>query len=308
MACFAIEGAPSGQQDARMLPLPRLVAVALLVLASSLVFAFGAAEPKGDSRFVELEGAKVHYTSYGSGETALLFVHGWACDETVWKQQAPALAGKMRAITIDLPGHGQSDKPEIKYTMDLYADAMRAVLRDAKVSRAVLVGHSNGTPAIRHFYRRFADQVAALVIVDGGLRPFADAASMEKFLARFRGPDYEQVVTRFVSAMTKDIDDEALRAEIPKTMLQTPQHVAVSEFENSADPEVWKPETIEVPVLMVLAKQPAWSADYEQFVRSIVPNLDYQVWENVSHFIMMEKPREFNDALLAFLQKNGFAR
>jgi pimeloyl-ACP methyl ester carboxylesterase len=36
-----------------------------------------------------------------------------------------------------------------------------------------------------------------------------------------------------------------------------------------------------------------------------VPKLDYQLWENVSHFLMMEKPREFNAAVLAFLEKNG---
>jgi len=55
---------------------------------------------------------------------------------------------------------------------------------------------------------------------------------------------------------------------------------------------------------MILAKQPAWSADYEQFVRGIVPNLDYQVWEGVSHFLMMEKPEQFNHAVVAFLEKN----
>jgi pimeloyl-ACP methyl ester carboxylesterase len=56
-------------------------------------------------------------------------------------------------------------------------------------------------------------------------------------------------------------------------------------------------------VLMILAKQPAWSAEYEQFVRSIVPDLDYQVWENVSHFLMMEQPEKFNRAVETFVEK-----
>jgi pimeloyl-ACP methyl ester carboxylesterase len=80
--------------------------------------------------------------------------------------------------------------------------------------------------------------------------------------------------------------------------------VALSEFEATADPALWKPDKIEVPVLMILAKQPVWTAEYEQFARGIAPKLDYQVWENVSHFVMMEKPREFNAALLVFLEKN----
>src|SRR5215212_2214691 len=86
-------------------------------------------ERQGVSRSVSLDGAKVHYTDYGAGENALLFVHGWSCDETFWTGQAPALAAKFHVITVDLPGHGQSDKPQITYTMDLYARALDAVLR-----------------------------------------------------------------------------------------------------------------------------------------------------------------------------------
>jgi pimeloyl-ACP methyl ester carboxylesterase len=55
---------------------------------------------------------------------------------------------------------------------------------------------------------------------------------------------------------------------------------------------------------MILAKQPMWTSEYEQFVRTLVPKLDYQLWDNVSHFTMMEKPQEFNEALLRFLEKN----
>ncbi|HSP45650.1 MAG TPA: alpha/beta hydrolase, partial [Chthoniobacterales bacterium] len=69
----------------------------------------------------------------------------------------------------------------------------------------------------------------------------------------------------------------------------------------------WKPDKINLPVLMILAKQPAWSAEYEQFVRGIVPDLDYQTWEGVSHFLMMEKPTEFNAAVTAFLEKHQLA-
>jgi pimeloyl-ACP methyl ester carboxylesterase len=257
-----------------------------------------------DSHFATLDGAKVHYTNYGKGDTALLFVHGWACDETVWQEQATALADKIRAITIDLPGHGQSDKPHIAYTMDFYARAIDAVLRDANVSSAILVGHSNGTPVIRQFYRQFPTKVRALVIVEGGLRPFVDAAGMEKFVARLRAENYEGEAGRFIEGMTKPIKDAKLRERIKALMLHTPQYVAVSEFESTADPALWKPDKIDVPVLMILAKQPAWTQEYEQFVRSLVPNLDYQVWGKVTHFVMMEKPREFNQALTSFLEKN----
>jgi pimeloyl-ACP methyl ester carboxylesterase len=100
------------------------------------------------------------------------------------------------------------------------------------------------------------------------------------------------------------VKDPAVREKIKAMMLKTPQQVAISEFEATDDAELWKEEKITVPVLMILAKQPGWTAEYEQFVRKLVPNLDYQVWENVSHFLMMDKPREFNEAIVKFLTAN----
>jgi pimeloyl-ACP methyl ester carboxylesterase len=213
------------------------------------------------------------------------------------------LGAKFHVITIDLPGHGQSDKPQIAYTMDLYARAIDAVLREAKVKAATLIGHSNGTPVIRQFYRKYPEKTRALVIVDGALRPFGDKAMMEKFVARLKAPNYEETAGKMIEGMTSPIQDGALREKIKTAMLRTPQYVAATEFDSTLDDALWKPDKISVPVLMILAKQPGWSAEYEQFVRGIVTDLDYQVWGGVSHFLMMEQPERFNSALVAFLER-----
>jgi pimeloyl-ACP methyl ester carboxylesterase len=267
------------------------------------------AEPiVSESKFVDVDHLRVHYTNYGKGDTALFFVHGWSCDETVWAEQAPALAEKIRVITIDLPGHGQSDKPQtIEYNKDLYVRAIDAVMKDANMKSVILVGHSNGTPFARHYYRKFPAKVKALVMVDGPLRSFFDRDTMEKFVVPLRGDNYPEAAGRVIAGMTKPIKDAALRDKIKALMLKTPQHVAVSEFEATADEDLWKEDKIDVPVLMIMAKQPAWSPEYEQWVRKLIPKLDYQVWENVSHFVMMEEPREFNAVLLKFLEQNQLA-
>jgi sigma-B regulation protein RsbQ len=268
---------------------------------------FLAETANGVGHSVPFDGAKMHYTEYGAGGNALLFVHGWSCDESFWAGQAPALGGKFHVITIDLPGHGQSEKARGPYTMDLYVRAIDAVLQDAKVKAATLVGHSNGTPVIRQFYRKFPEKTRALVIVDGGLRPFGDKATMEKFVAKLKEPNYEANAGKIIDGITSPIQDAALREKIKSTMLRTPQSVAASEFEATLDPELWRPDKISVPVLMILAKQPAWTAEYEQFARGLAPELDYQVWEGVSHFLMMEKPEQFNSAVAAFLEKHQLA-
>ncbi len=258
-----------------------------------------------ESKFVEVDHLKVHYTTYGKGETALFLVHGWACDETVWSEQAPALAEKIRVITIDLPGHGQSDKPNtIEYDKNLYTRAIDGVISDAKLKSVILVGHSNGTPFTREYYRKFPAKVKALIVVEGPLHAMFDRDTMEKFVVPLKGDNYPEAAGRVIAGMTKPVKDAALRDKIKALIMKTPQHVAVSEFEAIADEDLWKPDKIDIPVLMILAKQPAWSPEYEQFVRGLIPKLDYQVWENVSHFLMMEKPREFNAAVLKFLEQN----
>ena len=257
-----------------------------------------------ESKFVDVDHLKVHYTNYGKGESALFFVHGWACDETVWADQAPALAEKIRVITIDLPGHGQSEKPQtISYDKDLYTRAIDGVITDAGVKSAILVGHSNGTPFTVYYYRKFPNKVKALIVVDGPLRAFFNKETMEKFIGPMR-QNYPEAAGRFADAITKPMKDAGERDKIKAMMLKTPQHVAVSEFEATVDENLWKPDKVDIPVLMILAKQPAWGPEYEQFVRKLIPKLDWQMWEKVSHFLMIDKPREFNAAVWQFLEQN----
>jgi pimeloyl-ACP methyl ester carboxylesterase len=277
----------------------------------ALLFFIGAIESLtaqpvvSESKFADIDHVKVHYTNYGKGDTALCFVHGWACDETVWADQAPALADKIRVITIDLPGHGQSDKPRtISYDKDLYTRAIDGVINDANIKSVILVAHSNGTPFAREYYRKFPAKVKAFVIVEGPLRSMFGEPVRESFIAQLQGTNFPEAMGRMIDGMTKPVKDSALRDKIKAMMMKTPQHVAISEFEATDNADLWKEDKIDVPVLVILAKQPAWSAEYEQFVRRVIPKLDYQLWENVSHFLMMDKPREFNAAVLKFLGEN----
>lgn len=256
------------------------------------------------SKYAKLDGFRVYYKSSGRGSEALVFVHCWTCNMSFWRDQVPAFESKHRVILIDLPGHGQSDKPQVAYTMDLFARAVDAVLRDASIDRAVLVGHSMGTPVIREFYRKYPQKTLGLVVVDGPLRPFGDKKMMDAFISPLRGPDYKEQASKFINGMLGPQVTPALRERIKASMLSTPQSVAISAMEGMADESIWPPDKIDVPVLAILAKSPFWPPDNEQFFRSLAPKLDYQMWEGVSHFLMMEKPKEFNDAVISFLDKH----
>jgi pimeloyl-ACP methyl ester carboxylesterase len=254
------------------------------------------------SRFATVDGTRVHYESVGSGREAIVLIHGWSGDVSVWRFQVPELAKRARVITLDLPGHGASDKPQTAYTMAFFARAVEAVMRDAGVDRAVLAGHSMGTPVIREFYRLYPEKTLALVAVDGSLQNLY-SGMLDPVIAQLRTPAYKDVAAKFIASMFTNPGTEALRDATLATTAATPQHVMVGSFEGMRDPAIWKDDPIGVPLLVVNAKAPFWTPEYVAYVRTLAPEVDYRVIEGPGHFLMLEKPQEFNAAVLDFLQK-----
>jgi pimeloyl-ACP methyl ester carboxylesterase len=273
----------------------------LLALISTVLLAAPARSAELTSHFAEFDGIKVHYQASGKGKEALIFVHGWTCNSDFWRGQTSAFP-ETRVIAVDLPGHGRSDQPQTDYTMAYFARSIEAVMRDARVTRAVLVGHSMGAPIVRQFYRLYPDKTLALVIVDGGLKSFATKEQMAQFTTMLR-TNYKAVAQPMVEGMVKPIKDEKLKEQIRASMQATPEHVAVSAMVNMGDEKLYEKDPIKVPLLAVLAKSPLWPPDTEQFLLSLAPNLEFYMWDNVSHFLMMEKPQEFNQTLRSFLIK-----
>ncbi|HKR62055.1 MAG TPA: alpha/beta hydrolase [Pyrinomonadaceae bacterium] len=258
----------------------------------------------GESKFTKLDGARIHYVNYGKGSDAIVLIHGWTMNVDNWRDQIPDFAKQHRVIAIDLPGHGQSDKPTVTYSMDYFARAVDAVMRDAKVKRAVLVGHSMGTPIARQFYRKHPEKTLAIVVVDGPLRPFGDKAMMDGMIAGFRAPTFRDAVGQMFAQMFGPMLPAEAKARINSSAASTPQHVLVSAMEGMADSSIWGEDKINVPVLAIMAKNPFFGPDLETLFRGIAPNVDFHMWEGVGHFVMMDRPKEFNELVLAFLEKH----
>jgi len=256
------------------------------------------------SHFADFDGTRIHYKSLGAGNEGIVLVHGWSCNLGFWAGQAP-LAAHTRVVALDLPGHGASDKPDVAYTMALFARAIDAVMRDAGLERAVLVGHSMGTPVVWQFSRLFPAKTRALVAVDGGFRSqVTGAAEREKYAARYKGPDYKATMAGIVDFLLGPMPDAAMRERVKSGMLATPQHVVASAAFEMSEPRVFAPEPkIGVPVLAVYSSFPIWSAEYRKAIEAFIPRLDYRTMDGVGHFLMMEKPEAFNAMLLDFLAR-----
>ena len=262
----------------------------------------------GESQFTKLGDIGIHYKSYGKGSEAVVLVHGWSCNLDNWHGQFADLSKRNRVIALDLPGHGKSDKPQIKYSMNLFASAIDAVMRDAKVERAVIVGHSMGTPVARQFYRQYPQKTLGIVIVDGGLRPFGTKEMREQFVAMFRAPNYKETTTPMFAQMMGPTLPAPEKERVLASLANTPQHVLVSAMEDMNQESLYGPDKINVPVFAILAKSPFWLPDTEEFFRSLAPDFEIQWWEGVGHFLSMEKPKQFNDAVIAFLDKKALLK
>lgn len=267
-----------------------------------------AARPLADpqSQFARFGTNKIHYVVQGKGHHTIVLVHCWSGNLGLWREQVSALKGKARLILLDLPGHGQSDKPHTAYTMDFFAGAVLAVMRDARVDKATLVGHSMGVPVICRVCKQAPERVAALVAVDGTLRrPELTPEQGAQFVARFRDAGYREQTRQFLATMFPIPGTEALRERVVSELLETPQYVMLGAMEGmfGAGQPDWDLGHVNVPVLVINAPNPIWTTEYKEYVRSLAPQTDYRTIEGVGHWLMLEKPAEFNATLTDMLRK-----
>ncbi len=277
------------------------------VFALLWLLASAAALAGGHSHFAPFDGIQVHYESYGSGPVALVFIHGWTCDLTFWRAQEPVYT-KHRSLLIDLPGHGESDKPEVAYPVEFFARGVEAAMRDAGVRNGVLIGHSLGAPIAYAFIRLFPQMVKSIVLVDGYVsRPTGSRAAIQAQKLRYEqrsrslsGDAGAEEFAKEVDAMFSDRMPEAMRERIRATMLATPEHVRVAAVTSPSELPAPPPAlSYDVPALAILAGSPV-PARIEA-MRKIFPRLRVERWPGYGHFLMLEDPVRFNRTLEGFL-------
>lgn len=135
------------------------------------------ASPAGaDVRRVTVNGVGLAVNSAGDGP-ALLFIHGYPLDRTMWRHSFNQLTG-LRRIAPDLRGMGRSDAPDLGYSMTTYADDLAALLDTLGVGDVVLCGHSMGGYVAFEFLRRWRERVRGLVLV--ATRAEADSSEGRK--------------------------------------------------------------------------------------------------------------------------------
>ena len=113
----------------------------------------------------QLNNITIGYSDHGTG-LPIVFLHAFPLNRTMWAAQENALFSRFRIITIDLRGHGESDAPLWRYTLEQSADDVRALLDYLAIRQALFVGLSMGGYILFAFYRKYASRVSGLILAD----------------------------------------------------------------------------------------------------------------------------------------------
>jgi pimeloyl-ACP methyl ester carboxylesterase len=171
--------------------------------------------PAGDARFrtscihLVLRGSDVAVRVIECGDATSLdvafCVHGWGCSVYSYRRLMPMLAeAGMRAVAIDLPGHGLSDKPgdAALYTLDAQTECVLAAMRELEISRAILVGHSMGGPICARAAVLAPERVAGLALLaPAGFGTEWELRILRAMTPRFVAPALPRVLHRWMFAL-----------------------------------------------------------------------------------------------------------
>jgi 3-oxoadipate enol-lactonase len=254
-------------------------------------------------------GLRLAYDEAGSG-AALLLVHGWPHDRTLWHAQLNGLATHARCIAPDLRGFGGSDGAE-PFTIEQYANDLVGLLDQLAIPEAVVCGLSMGGYVAFAMLRRHRSRVRGLVLT--GTRAAGDTpeqrATRERIVAFAQRSGVDALATQQVERMVGTTTREsrpALGAALRAMMAAAPmdgviggQRAMMSRADSSA-----MLASIDVPVLVVAGAEDAIIlAEEQRAMAESIPGAQYVELAGAGHLSPFERAGAFNHALGEFMEK-----
>lgn len=267
------------------------------------------------SRKQLINGVEIAYEDHGSGP-AVVLLHGYPFNRSLWRDQVSALRDDFRVIVPDLRGHGESAVTSGTATMEAMANDVAALLDLLDISQATIGGLSMGGYVALAFSRLFPARVQSLVLAATRAQADTDEAKQN------RAVQAEKARTEGM----KGIADMMLpKLLIPETVAKRPEVVKhVRGMMASTNPEgaaaalqgmaLRQDQTsflpqIKAPTLILVGREDVITpvADSELMHREISGS-QLRVIENAGHVVNLERPEEFNRALSEFLRKGERVR
>jgi len=266
----------------------------------------------GGAQRLTVNGVNLAVEVRGDGP-AILFVHGYPFDRTIWRDQIDALEG-YRRIAPDLRGMGESDAPDLGYGMPTYASDLAALLDTLGVDDVVLCGLSMGGYVIFEFLRQWRSRVRALILID--TRAEADgtearrARDVAAATARESGAEAvaEAMLPKMVSAATLERDPTTVE-RIRRIMAATPvagMVGALSSMRDRHDSTGLLPTLAGLPTLVIVGEEDTVTPpDGARRMAAAIPGARLVVVPAAAHVPPVEQPAETTTAIREFLRVVG---
>lgn len=240
--------------------------------------------------------------------TALLMVHGYPMNRSIWRHSQDGLTG-CRRIAPDLRGFGSSDAPDLGYSMATYAADLAALLDTLGVEQAVLCGLSMGGYIAFEFVRTHRSRVKGLILV--ATRAEADSPEARKnrdasaAAARERGARAvaETMVPKLLSpeSYQNAVVVESLRTMIERTRVAGIVG-ALGAMRDRPDSTPLLPTLGDIPVLVV-------AGEHDQVIplpevtrmREAIPGATLKIIPRAGHLVPLEQPQQFTQTVREFL-------
>ena len=260
---------------------------------------------------VSADGVQILYEFRGKGEPTLIFIHGWCCDRSYWREQLPYFAKKHRVVAIDLAGHGESGLNRKAWTMDAFGEDVAAVIAKLSLKQVVLIGHSMGGTVIVKAAPKIPRQVIGLVTVDQfyNLEETHTQKEMDEFIAPFR-VNFREAVSNWVRTIFTPKSDPKLMEWVAAHMSSRSPEVGLGAA-TEADGELafWGNidncliraiQKVEAPVVFINSDlQPTT----EEINKRYPPYSNAKIVRGVGHFVMLEAPAVFNQLLESSIEE-----
>jgi pimeloyl-ACP methyl ester carboxylesterase len=261
--------------------------------------------------YIEVEpGINMHYEDRGEGD-ALVFIHGWGGSADVWDLQVLDLAGSFRCITVDLRGHGESDKPWGNYDYEMFVGDIDALITGLGLERVTLIGWSMGGHIALKYAHEKPAKLARVVLTGSGPR-FSEAED-----APYGTPasDVPGLIDAVRYARTETIaglyGNNFHRSDLTPTKdwfvqigWKVPAFIGLTSFQALVDNDLREIlPSITVPVHIFSGRHDLiWDPRWSEEAHRLLPDSTLTFFENSGHVAFVENRIEWNAALVGILE------
>jgi hypothetical protein len=137
----------------------------LLILYAALTLT-SSGYPQNSGIALSSDNVEINFDVLGDGKPALVFVHGWSNDRSIWDSQISYFSKKYKVVAVDLPGFGKSGNNRRNWTVPAFGGDVAAVIEKLDLDNVVLVGFSLGGPVVIETENKIPDRISGVVIVE----------------------------------------------------------------------------------------------------------------------------------------------